>query len=121
MPFSIPTYINLDDFRRRLLNALYAVFLPRTKSVTASATANTTDNVYLADATSASLTITLPDAIINKDQIVVVKKVDTSVNTVTIDGNGAQTIDGAATVVLSTQYHFRVMVSDGSNWHVIGS
>jgi len=48
-----------------------------------------------------------------------VKKTDSSANAVTIDPNGAETIDGAASFALSSQYDYALIVSDGSNWHII--
>lgn len=66
------------------------------------------------------MTITLPAATADLDGLVyVVKKVDSSGNTVTIDGNGSETIDGATTKVLSAQYDTVSIVCDGSNWLVI--
>lgn len=49
----------------------------------------------------------------------IVKKTDSSVNAVTIDGNASETIDGATTLVLSNQYEAAWLRVDGSNLHVI--
>jgi hypothetical protein len=38
---------------------------------------------------------------------------------VIIDGNGTETIDGALTATLTTQYESIMLVSDGIEWHVI--
>lgn len=46
------------------------------------------------------------------------KKVDSSSNTVVVDGNGAETIDGATTQTLSNQYDAITLVCDGTEWHV---
>lgn len=43
-----------------------------------------------------------------------------SSGTVTIDGNGT-TIDGAATISMSSQYQYRKVYFDGSAWFVLGS
>jgi len=42
-----------------------------------------------------------------------------STNTITIDPNGTETIDGASTFALSTQYASATIVTDGSNWFII--
>ena len=42
-----------------------------------------------------------------------------STNTITIDPNTTETIDGAATFALSTQYASVTLVTDGSNWFII--
>src|SRR5674476_229113 len=59
-------------------------------------------------------TVTLPFA---RDRIagqpVVVKNVDT--NTVTIAAQSGDTIDGATTAALTSQYQTKTMVSDGNN------
>lgn len=39
-------------------------------------------------------------------------------NNITIDGNAAETIDGAATKVISTNYGCYSLITDGSNWFV---
>jgi hypothetical protein len=44
---------------------------------------------------------------------------NTSANTITIDPNGTETIDGASTFALSTQYASVTIVTDGSNWFII--
>ncbi len=77
------------------------------------------DEVVLCDATSAGFTVDLPTAVGNTGKSYIVKKIDSSGNAVTIDGNAAQTIDGAATKVLSSQYASARIVSDGANWHII--
>lgn len=90
-------------------------------SVTANYTATENDLVVLADATTGAITVTLPSTHGREGRRLIVKKTDSSGNAVTIDGNGAETIDGATTVALSTQYATREMVSDLSNWHVVSS
>lgn len=73
-----------------------------------------------ASASGAAFTVTLPAAATVGDGFVIaVKKTDSSTNAVTIDGNGAETIDGATTLVLDRQYDSIVLRCDGSNWHVV--
>lgn len=79
-------------------------------------------DLVLVDATSAAVTITLAAAATqSSNRSITVKKTDSSGNAVTIDGNGAELIDGAATQSLASQYNFKTMASDGTAWHVIGS
>ncbi len=75
--------------------------------------------VTLADATTLSLNLSLPTAESAQSKVFYVKKIDATANTVTITPNGVETIDGAATKVLTTQYEVTSIVSDGSNWHII--
>jgi len=73
------------------------------------------DGFILADATAAAITITLPKTV--NEKTVAVKKID-NVNNVTIQTGGSETIDGAATKVLSTQYDSVTLSCDGSNWWI---
>lgn len=90
-------------------------------SVTASYAMNYNDAVILADATAGAITITLKPAAECVQKRVTIKKTDSSGNSVTIDGNGAETIDGAATKSLATQYKSYDLVSYGGAWWIVGS
>lgn len=80
------------------------------------------DDVLLVDATSGVITITLPKISIAEGCTYVVKKVDSSSNAVTIDPDGSETIDGATTHVLSSQYDRVEFIADaGRGWHIIGT
>lgn len=75
------------------------------------------DKIILVDATAGAVTISLLAAATAGNGFrIVVKKVDSSVNTVTIDGNASETIDGTTTSVLSTQYDSDNLICNGSNW-----
>lgn len=66
-------------------------------------------------------TVTLPTASANTDRILTIKKVDSGAGKVTVDGEGAETIDGATTIILYSQYDSATLVCDGSGWHRIGN
>ena len=85
----------------------------------ASDTLNAKNNVALCDCTSNNITINLPAASTASGLQYHIKKIDASANTLTIDGNGSETIDGSLTKVISTQYNSITVVSDGSNWFII--
>jgi hypothetical protein len=74
-------------------------------------------NVVLADTTGGSITINLPAA--NTALVPLTYKKIAAANTLTIDPNGAETIDGSATAVITEVYTGVTLVSDGSNWFVI--
>lgn len=74
--------------------------------------------LFLCDTSSGAFTITLPPAGLTPNRIIHIKKIDSSVNNLTVDGDGSETIDGAAMETLSTQYEVLTVVSDGSNWHI---
>ena len=67
--------------------------------------------------TSGTFTVTLPTAVGIEGQYFVIKNSGTGV--ITIDGDGSETIDGAANKLLSVQYESIIVVSNGSNWIVV--
>lgn len=87
---------------------------------TAAYTITGTDDVILGDATSAAFSLTLPTAASasTRTRPLIIKKIDSSANAVTIDGDGTETIDGATTAVLQYRYQAISLVSDGTNWHI---
>ncbi len=87
-------------------NALSLEQLWTTVSKTSSypAVESDRDKLIRADATSGTLTITLLAAATAGDGFMVaIKKIDSSGNTVIIDGNSSETIDGATTLTLNNQ------------------
>lgn len=78
----------------------------------------TQSECILGNAAGGAITITLPTAVSNTNSYTV-KKIDASVNTVTIATTASQTIDGGATAVLRIRYASIDVVSDGSNWFVV--
>jgi hypothetical protein len=88
-----------------------------TKTVGYTATAS--DYTLLGDATAAAFTITLPAVAACPGRIYNIKKIDSSVNAVTIDGNVSETIDGALTKVLSAQWESVTIQNNGTSWFII--
>lgn len=88
------------------------------QSLTGAGTA-TIDTVVKADATTAAFTVTLPAAAGNSGRRIIVKKMNSNGNAVTVDGNASETIDGSTTYVISIQYETVEMVSDGTNWVIV--
>jgi hypothetical protein len=87
-------------------------------AVTTTYTAIATDYLVTADATGGAFTVTLPALAGMLGRVVIVKKIDASANTVTVDG-GAANIDGAATRALATQYAAIWVLAGTSEWHVL--
>jgi hypothetical protein len=77
------------------------------------------DYIVLVDATSAAVVLDLPSATTNEGALVTVKKIDAGVNTVTVEPNASETIDGATNKALTTQYETLRIVCDGVEWWVI--
>lgn len=89
-----------------------------TKSSAYTATLN--DDTILCDTSSAGFTLNLMAAVGTSGKVLIIKKISSDGNTLTIDGNASETIDGATTATITTQYAKIIIQSDGSNWHVIG-
>jgi len=71
--------------------------------------------VFLCDGSGGAFTITLPAAASYLHRLITVKRTSAT-GTITVDGNGSETIDGAASVDLTSQYERLTIVSDGANW-----
>lgn len=85
-----------------------------------------TDNDYVlsVEVPTANVTVNLPSVTaIQPGRTFVVKRDATATFTVTIDPAGAETINGAATraVGAAATAGACVFISDGGEWHVIGS
>jgi hypothetical protein len=78
-----------------------------------------TDDVVLCNATGGAFDVTLPDAADFKGRRFTIKRLNSGSHAVTVAAASGQTIDGASTSVLGTQYLAITVVSDGSNWFVI--
>lgn len=104
----------VDDGTTRLDGGLNLNIRTVTGSITAAE-----DFTILCDATSGGITINLPAASTVTGRIYNVKKIDNSVNTVTIDPDSTETIDGAATNVISTQWTNIQFQSNGTNWFIL--
>lgn len=79
-------------------------------------TATVADAIIEVNASTGNVTINLPTAVGIQSKIYMIVKIDSTANTVTIDPNGSQTINGDTTRVLNYQYEMLVVHSDNANW-----
>jgi hypothetical protein len=88
---------------------------------TADYTITDTDGVVhvLMTTSTTDRTVTLPTVADNTGRIITVTKVDSASGSVTIDGEGAETIDDATTHEFFSQYDSMTVQSDGSEWWII--
>lgn len=77
------------------------------------------DILVLADATLGAFTLTPYTAVGNAGRKITVLKIDTTVNGVTFDPVGSQTVGGLPTWIQRTPGLSVTYVSDGSNWLVV--
>lgn len=71
------------------------------------------------DASGGARTMTLPTAVGITGEELSVRKSDSSSNAVTVDPNGAETINGVSTFALAAQYELVTLMSNGANWVIL--
>ena len=79
------------------------------------------DETVLLTAGAGGITRTLPTAVGVDGQEYILKRVDAGAGNVTIDTTSAQTIDGATSYILSNQWQYVTVQSDGANWVIVGN
>jgi hypothetical protein len=72
---------------------------------------------YYIECTANSFTLTLPTAVGVGGRTFVIK--NSSTGTIIVDGSGSETIDGALTANLSTQYESITVASNGADWVIV--
>lgn len=105
-----------------LLTQIGLIFVPRgaTTTKTTTYTALSTDYFIAGNASGGAFTITLPAASSNPGKTLIVKKIDSSVNAVTIARAGSDTIDGGTSIAMGIQYQAQTLISNGSSsWYVV--
>jgi len=101
------------------MDALNSLLSGSTAVASTPYTQLSTDSLILVDATSGAVTVNLIAVAADNGAPVTIKKIDASGNAVTIDGDGAETIDGSTTKVLSSQYDSATVQQDGTEWWII--
>lgn len=85
------------------------------KNATASETADSLVFYIRVDATSGALTETIPLAVNYPGRQILICKVDSSGNAVTVQCSGSDTIQGSASVSLAAQWNKALLISNGNN------
>lgn len=78
-----------------------------------------TENIILGDASSAEITLTLPNASTITGRTLNIKKIDSTINAVVISGSNSQTIDGASNQKIIEQYISIQLIASGSSWYIL--
>jgi hypothetical protein len=100
------------------INQLSDGYIHGITKISANYTAGLSDHVILVTTTSGGVTVTLPAAADSAYKRFVIKKITNDTNNVTIN-TASGNIDNAASVVFSTAYGVRDIVSDGSAYWVV--
>lgn len=84
------------------------------------ATTAAAGQIILCNTTGGGFTVTLPTSASSSTQRIIVKKISSDANTVTIARAGADLIDSQTTQVLSAQFASIEIIADGgTNWEII--
>lgn len=75
------------------------------------------DIILMTTGSGTNKTVTLPTAADNAGRTLIIKKVDSGTKYCIVDGEGAETVEGIATIELTQQYSTLKIVSDGTEWH----
>jgi hypothetical protein len=126
--------VSTDDLSETVPSKINSNFLYRSHLNVAAKSANFTvwaddatgspKDVYLVTTGASTITVSLPTATTgdaSTGRVVTIMKADAGAGSVTIDADGTEEINGSTTVSLSSQYNYRTLVSDGTEWFVIGS
>lgn len=92
------------------------------RDVTKTTGTYTLDYTYdeiLCNCAGGAITLNLPAAASSEGVGYTIKKIDSSANTVTIDGNGGETIDDQTMQTIGFQYTSLQIVCDGTEWWII--
>jgi hypothetical protein len=82
---------------------------------------DTDGDLFLVDTTGGAVTITLPTMADNIGKKITITRLTAGANALTVDGEGAETINGAATQLIPTQYGSMSFTTEGvTGWYIIG-
>ncbi len=117
-------YVNCtqaDIFRANGPTAFFGQANSNNFTVIATTTLTFNDDTVLCNATAGAITINLPAAGSAPGKIYRIGKLDATANAVIIDPISTQTVDGALTLSITTQWQVVTIMSDGSgtNWITI--
>lgn len=114
---AVPEEYRSGWLRSNLSDIARAIWAPMSRTVLAATTVVGSDAIILVDATAGAVSITFPLATQMQFAYVTVKKIDASVNAVTLVG----TFDGAVNPTLATQYKSKLVFSNGVAWYTLAT
>lgn len=91
----------------------------KTVSTAGTYTVTPRDSTLLVNATGGSITILLPACSGCTGRMYVIKRIDSSGNSISVTSDGGELIDGSATYSLTTIYQKIKVQTNGANWWII--
>ncbi len=99
-----------------------SVGLLTTQLVSVAGPTDISSAVVRADTSSLAPTLTLPSSPRVASEVVILDFAgNASVNAITINGSGAQLINGSGSLSITTNYGYRRVIYDGANWIIVGA
>ena len=97
--------------------------LPREPLITANATASNAGRIYPVDTSGGAVTVTLASSMVVAGAYVAVNDEGgaAGTNAITIDTEGSETIDGATSQSVGSNYGALTLYCDGTNWYTLSS
>ena len=89
------------------------------RAVTSAPVIGDADLVIGVDASAGAVTVPLLPLAAHAGRVLILRKLDAGANAVTIDGDGTETIDGAATRVLAAQWETVTLVAGPGEWWAV--
>lgn len=113
-----PSPQTISEYLQRELYRISNVFDDSviSRALDTSGAVSAGDSVLLVDASSATAVLSLPVASLRRGYTV---KKTTAGNSVILDADGSETIDGSVTYAISAQYGTVSVASDGSAWYTV--
>jgi hypothetical protein len=116
-PTTISDWVGIETTTPNSTLQVYGSFSTKVNALSAN---TTLDATYQVIETTGTLTVTLPTAVGISGRVYTIKKQDgAGGGTLTIATTSAQTIDGATTLIIKSQYVSTTLVSNGTNWIII--
>ena len=116
-------YDKIDSFNYRLWFESIFDFIGSKITIlntTASITVKAQYYYVRADATAGAITISLPTALTCAGREIIIKKIDASVNAVTVSKSGTDVIEGGTTSSLAAQWDTVKVISNGNTgWEIV--
>ena len=76
------------------------------------------DRTIIVDTSGDDITVNMPAASSNNGRIIVIKKTS-ALNTLTVDGDSSDLVDGAATLLMTALNAMKYLQCDGTEWHIV--
>lgn len=90
----------------------------RIRTVTGTTTLLDTDFTLLVN-NSGNVSVNLPTSASAERREYIIKKISENTNTVTVDPDGSELIDGQATYVITSSYNSIKIKSNGTSWYIV--